>query len=262
MRRSSIPTPQPSRERVPAPVAGGRSRWLLAALAIAILTLLAASTGSGPARRRTPVAGRGAGAFPADDRYDGIGPGRSRAGQGSPSAAADPGIRVTGPAQYPAPDPGGTVGVDASPTDKVLHHLKARLLTQTHAAGRLTAACNAPISGTAAQQVTCTVGYDGLPVPFEVAVTPGPTVFTFRASQQRAVLVGTAVRDEWYRQVVADAQPGTIRCDASLPVTELVEFATATRYACSYRRAADGRRTVGVVVLQPAGVTFRLEQRR
>lgn len=167
------------------------------------------------------------------------------------------GTVITSPAPGTVPSPGTVPGRDAAPTDRVIYNLQTRLLRQAQAAGPVSGSCSAPINGTVPQQVTCTIVYQGLSVPFDVTVKPGQGVFTYAVKQLKGVLVAETVRGAWYRQStsVPEARADTVRCAAGLPPRELVDLDQSTRYTCSYRLRGGGVVVRGVR-LTTRGVEF------
>jgi hypothetical protein len=133
--------------------------------------------------------------------------------------------------------------VGASPDQQVRYELAARVLRQAGVAGQESVSCDARIDGHSDQTVACVVGYDGLRVPFTVSVTGGAMMFSFQASQSKAVLTADGVAAAFGRHAynvdTSDDPPvaGSVRC-GKMPDRVLVDFGRATPYSCSYRTTA------------------------
>lgn len=172
----------------------------------------------------------------------GCGEGAASAG-GSASASPEVAGIASPTASYVTPTPSASPGADASPNQQLRYELEARVLRQAGVPGQLGVSCSSRVDGHTDQTVTCVVAYDELRVPFTVTVTGGSMIFSYQASQGKAVLtadgVSAAYARDAYNVDTSDTPPvaGSVRC-AGLPVRVLVDFGRATPYTCSYRTAA------------------------
>jgi hypothetical protein len=188
----------------------------------------------------------------------GCGEGPASAGV-SPSAGGSAGGIASPTASYATPTPSGSPGSAASPDAQVRYELQARVLRQAGAPGLTGVGCDGHIDGRRDQTVRCTVSYDELRVPFTVVVTGGSMIFSFQASQSKAVLTSDGVTAAFARYAYGvdsgDApDAGSVRCDGGLPRRALVDFDRPTAYRCSFRTAAGT--VTGTVAIGADGPRF------
>ncbi|MGA8115222.1 MAG: hypothetical protein WCA46_16280 [Actinocatenispora sp.] len=205
-------------------------------------------------------------AFATGCSADGSGPTAAQGATGarSPGTTDDaPDAALPSPtAPYATPTPADSPPSDAPPGAQILYELEARVLAEAATPGQTSGRCDDRISGGRDQTVHCVVRYDDQSVTFAVAVSGDSTIFSYRATQQKAVITRRGVRAAFADYAYgADAGiggpvPGSVRCDASLPERGLVDFATVTRYACSYRVEGAAHPTVSRVTISDHGPQF------
>ncbi|GIG99481.1 hypothetical protein Pma05_60540 [Plantactinospora mayteni] len=146
---------------------------------------------------------------------------------------------------------------DAPFESKVHYELRSMVAKQAGISIKSDVSCAAKISGSADQKTTCTVSYQGLEVPFEVEVTGGRYVASYRARPQKALLVRAGVHEAFARSVERFADPASLRC-AQMPEKALVEIDKETGFTCSYVRkdSSSGRPIERDVVIQDDDIEF------
>ncbi len=210
-----------------------------------LLTALAAGCSVGP--HAVSVDGAGP---------DGTVPATRTDGTGRPGAAVPSPLTP-----YSTPTPAVSPAPDASAQEQILYELESRVLIEAATPGQLSGWCDHPISGDRDQTVTCTVRYEDQRVSFRVGVGGGSTIFSFRASQRKAVITRSGVQAAYANYAYGSGVgtppvPDSVRCDAKLPDRGLVDFDARTPYTCSYRVVGGSAAVTSTVTISADGPRF------
>jgi hypothetical protein len=123
-------------------------------------------------------------------------------------------------------------GGSDSAAEQILRHLRWEALLQARVEAPTSARCPR-LSTAPGAESSCTVYYQGLPVPFTVVIdderTSGP-LFRYRSYQERFVVRADVIRSEMWRWWGSDGVP--TRCDR-LPAVQVLP-AGVTRLRCQH----------------------------
>ena len=141
------------------------------------------------------------------------------------------GVPVASPSTTVVPHPTTELDLWAPPPEKIERDLVSQVLFQTRRPAPYSSACNPEITSAPKQNVACTVVYDGLEIPFEVAITFSGSVYQYKTVQKKFVLTRDAVHFKWWD---SNRQHSAVKCDPGIPEKELLDIpAVTTPYTCT-----------------------------